>query len=770
MHAGPLWYFNISLGNANYATGDRSVGWLYDTTESAPLGGGIWFPRLQADSDFQVRFWDRYWELRHGAWGDAAIIARITDAANLLLDGSTTLVPNSSPASLQNPAARQFRKYPILGQAPWPNPDTALTRFSFQSEIDAMKQWVLQRLAWIDNQNVGGFNILRPPQLSLAGGVTTAGSSLAIAPYTGVPPAGKNYAVGTVYYTLDGTDPRPSDYAAPTAQELVVVPEFQNASYFIPTVGNGGSAALFRDWTGVTLGATASGLAWQTGRLGLGFDDSTSPLYPNIGGGTYADGDIRAAIQGISSTVFIRVPFTLTAGQIAAMTAMKLKMRADDGFVAYLNGIEISRYNIRSTNTPAYDSTANSVPSGWTDANTVVQKDFTVTNVLAKVRAGDNVLAILGLNQTVIDADALFSPKLVATIMVPSSAPISSRPYTGPIAINATTTVKARLFSNGYWSSIATATYVVDAVSASAGKLAISEIMYNPAAPTGAELAVSGSASDFEYLEFLNTSGSTLDLANVRMTNGVQYNFSLAAPAAQTLLPGGRVVICANLAAFQARYGTGKPGVVVAGTFTDNLSNGGEVLTLVDRNNAVIISFTYRDSEPWPVDADGGGYSLVLNNPFAQPAPDPALGSNWRSSAVRNGSPGLGDSQPFTLDPNADTDGDGLPNLLEYAIGSNPLVAGPVTVLTAGIHDVNVAGVTAPYITFSYRRNLLAEGVVYEVKTSTQLTDWSGPSAELAYVSTRNNGDGTATVTLRTSVPLAAAPSQALFARLVVRQ
>ena len=769
VRAGPLWDFNISLGNADYATGDRSVGWLYDETGVASLGGGLWYPRLQADPDYRIRNWDRYWELRRGVWSDAAITGRIDAAVGLLLDGTSTIVSNNLPLSVQSPAARQYGKYPILATRQWPNPGDALKRFTFQEEIDSMKQWILQRLAWVDDQNLGGISILRPPIFSRPGGVAPLGAALSIAPFGGTPPPGKNYPLGTVYYTLDGSDPRPSAYPIPTTQELVLVPEFQTAAYFVPTTANGGSSALFPDWNNVSLGATAAGLDWKTGRLGLGFDDNASPLYANIGGGTYGDGDIRAAMQGISSTVFIRVPFTVSAAQIESMASMKLKMRADDGFVAYLNGIEIARYNLRATNTPAFDTLPNAVPSVWKDTVSVVQKEYAVTNFLAKVRAGDNVLAILGLNQTVADDDALFSPKLVSTVLVPPGTPITTQVYGGPIAINSTMTVKARVFSSGYWSPVATATYVVGAVPAAAGNLVISEIMYNPAPPAGAELAVATSASDFEYLEFLNISANTLDLANVRMTNGVLFNFSSADPIAQSLPPGKRLVVCANRAAFQARYGTLAEGEI-AGAFTDSLNNGGEVLTLVDNNGGVITSFAYGDSEPWPIDADGSGYSIVLNSPYAQPPTNPALGSNWRSSAAKNGSPARGDSLPFTLDPNGDSDGDGLPNLLEYAIGSDPLVASSVAVLSAGIQEFTVSGSAAPYVTFSYRRNLLADSIVFEVKTSAQLSDWTTSAQDLIYVGTHNNGNGTATVTLRTATPVNQATSHALFARLVVHQ
>jgi len=190
----------------------------------------------------------------------------------------------------------------------------------------------------MDDQDTLGFAVYRPPVFSLPGGLVDKGTLLSIAPYSGPAPAGKSYPTGTVYYTTDGTDPRPPGFGAPVPTDIPVVPEYSLASYHIPTAGNGGAAATIADWTGPVLGPTAAGLPWLTGRLALGFDDNTSSNYVHIGGGDYAQGDIRAGMLGVSSTVFIRIPFTLDATQMQRLTAMTLKMRQDDAFIAFLHG------------------------------------------------------------------------------------------------------------------------------------------------------------------------------------------------------------------------------------------------------------------------------------------------------------------------------------------------------------------------------------------------------------------------------------------------
>jgi hypothetical protein len=63
---------------------------------------------------------------------------------------------------------------------------------TYQSEVDWMKNWLSQRTQFIDGQ------LTTPPQLSQPSGAVKPGSLLTL---TG--PSG-----ATLYYTLDGSDPR----------------------------------------------------------------------------------------------------------------------------------------------------------------------------------------------------------------------------------------------------------------------------------------------------------------------------------------------------------------------------------------------------------------------------------------------------------------------------------------------------------------------------------------------------------------------------------
>lgn len=165
--------------------------------------------------------------------------------------------------------------------------------------------------------------------------------------------------------------------------------------------------------------------------------------------------------------------------------------------------------------------------------------------------------------------------------------------------------------------------------------LRITEIMFHPAATLGSPL----DPDAFEYLELANISETvTLDLTGVRLVNGIEFDFT--GSAVSSLVPGARVLVVKNAAAFVARYGTGRP---VAGQFTGNLNNAGERIQLLDASNEEILDFSYDDD--WHPLVDGLGFSLVLADPTAPPEAWNGS-SQWRPSSAPSGSPGLADPPP----------------------------------------------------------------------------------------------------------------------------
>src|SRR5205814_563410 len=127
-----------------------------------------------------------------------------------------------------------------------------------------------------------------------------------------------------------------------------------------------------------------------------------------------------------------------------------------------------------------------------------------------------------------------------------------------------------------------------------------------------------------------------LNLTGLQFITGINYVF----PEGTLLGAGKFYVLVSNAALFAQHY----PSVTIGGTYNKRLSNGGDKLTLVDASNAVGLSVTYGDAPPWPVVADGLGFSLVPTDPNAATDQNNAL--NWRASANPGGSPGADDPIP----------------------------------------------------------------------------------------------------------------------------
>ena len=210
------------------------------------------------------------------------------------------------------------------------------------------------------------------------------------------------------------------------------------------------------------------------------------------------------------------------------------------------------------------------------------------------------------------------------------------------------------------------------AASASAENIVISEIMYHPASPTAAEIQAGFTNQDqFEFLELHNVTRDAVDLTGARFTRGIDFGF----PEGTTLAAGDYLLLVTNTEAFMTRY----PDLAPAGEYRGQLRNSGETLRLRAVDDTIIQDFSYNDVEPWPVKADGDGFSLVLNGPAGKP--DPGLAQSWAASRAEGGSPGAGEMAPppdgaFHRwlaerggDPTADPDGDGIPLLVDYALG-----------------------------------------------------------------------------------------------------
>jgi len=211
------------------------------------------------------------------------------------------------------------------------------------------------------------------------------------------------------------------------------------------------------------------------------------------------------------------------------------------------------------------------------------------------------------------------------------------------------------------------------------GPVVISEVMYQPAA-VGAS----------EYIELLNISKEPVALYDVeknaawRIGDGLEFVF----PQNVMLQPGERLLLVEDLAGLDT-YNL-DPALRKFQWTSGRLNNGGESIQLDrpgpleddgDRSYVRVDRVNYDDEFPWPIEAAGGGSALrkisetsygndFINWVAAAPSPGGVSGSgSFAAWAAAKGD----------LTAAGDPDLDGISNLMEYALGTDPQIpnAGP---------------------------------------------------------------------------------------------
>ena len=179
LQMGPLWDYNWALGNVHYAEGNdipgyRTDGWNLSWT--ADLNGWpAWWRRLDQDVDYWQRFIDRWSELRTSRLHEDVFLTQIDTLADRLAAESVD---------------RNFSRWQILGKFTNISPPGYKERDTYQKEVDYLKDWLVARAAWIDSRFVTA------PIYQVVS--QDSRSSVAL----------DETVEGSIYYTVDGTDPR----------------------------------------------------------------------------------------------------------------------------------------------------------------------------------------------------------------------------------------------------------------------------------------------------------------------------------------------------------------------------------------------------------------------------------------------------------------------------------------------------------------------------------------------------------------------------------
>jgi len=197
-------------------------------------------------------------------------------------------------------------------------------------------------------------------------------------------------------------------------QTLPLVAVGATGKYRVPA----SSADMPPDWNSVAFVDSA----WSSGASGFGYDTAG-----NYGALIGAGGDLQAAMYNVNATALVRIPFT--ASNIASITALKLSMKYDDGFVCYLNGTYL--FSSQAPGTLEWNSSASADRDG---SQTAIYQIFNSSTAQSLLVEGNNVLSFQMLNNSsgsTQDTDnqatpngsrALCLPFLEATASIPAAA------------------------------------------------------------------------------------------------------------------------------------------------------------------------------------------------------------------------------------------------------------------------------------------------------------------------------------------------------------
>ncbi len=139
IHMGPLWDFNLGLGNANYCEGGQTDGFAFNFNNVC--GGDnnqipFWWDRLMQDTMFTGELKCRWEQLRENKLHADTIVNYMYALAD----------------TIEEAQQRNFTRWPVLGTYIWPNTFIGNT---YAEELNYLRLWTMERLSWLDNNLPG---------------------------------------------------------------------------------------------------------------------------------------------------------------------------------------------------------------------------------------------------------------------------------------------------------------------------------------------------------------------------------------------------------------------------------------------------------------------------------------------------------------------------------------------------------------------------------------------------------------------------------------
>lgn len=119
------------------------------------------------------------------------------------------------------------------------------------------------------------------------------------------------------------------------------------------------------------------------------------------------DADVEDQVRDVNTSLWTRIDFNVD--DPTSYSQLDVNMQYNDGFIAYLNGVEVASRN--SPSSPMWDSAATATR---TDQDSVTVESINISQHIGELVVGSNVLAVHVLNDAVSDEDLLMVPEIVA--------------------------------------------------------------------------------------------------------------------------------------------------------------------------------------------------------------------------------------------------------------------------------------------------------------------------------------------------------------------
>ncbi|MFT7639293.1 MAG: hypothetical protein ACI9G1_001029, partial [Pirellulaceae bacterium] len=337
-----------------------------DTGNAAGANYNMVTPLLNNGQDFN--HFNPHWMHEQLAQSNSVYLERFINRITELFDENGLFSDENLRDMLQF-RADQISSAIIGESARWGNTGNE-SLSSWQTAVETTKNWIVGRRQVVLDQlrTVGWYPENDPPLIFPAGGTIDVNQEVEL-----------------------------SLPLSPFDTDAILVAENATVSVLVPVDGSLGTS-----WTGGN--EPFDDGSWIVGSNGVGYEDGSGfESYLN----TILPGRDANDTNGTTSA-YIRAEFSVA--DTNAIDNLVLRMRYDDGFVAYLNGQEVERFNAPGAiGTPAaFDATATGTNN---DISATIFADFVIDKSL--LSNGLNVLAIQALNASAESNDFLNQFRLV---------------------------------------------------------------------------------------------------------------------------------------------------------------------------------------------------------------------------------------------------------------------------------------------------------------------------------------------------------------------